>query len=699
MIPLAKDWFREYAIFNVPPDPPPEQIRTTRPSASSTKVNVDHVNSLDRELLPLFAFRDDEKVDRLLEAAERALGDKQLKGYSNGNGDLSDDAVIDSYAELFSPRVEERYGVKRDEWMWIEYEQDATRLIRSGLIYAIKSILARLFGRQIISVETPLHPLYGDGGPITDAGERVDIVIMNPEYNHFYALCEAKRSAVLKNAVVLTSHYDFLLVDFSHVEGLDRQIMYKAFFYMVLWKCKFMWLSSFEFSIILQMHQTSVGAAVSYSQKLNQDGRSEPFRALLGMMLAQLGEVTVRDPDLDKQVEKYRAQEFPRKPFGGSGGGPRGGSGGNGWNDIHPNWLEKTERTSGKGKKRGNSGQGGRTSGSKKSVRRPHAITNKVDPIISLRLTRSASRQLMSHNTSKTDKGSTPVIRIAGIKCLGPDLERNALFELVPGVQFPSFPSTAEVPFLRVVGGKGTGATGILYKTQLRKADGTKHFYALKLVDGLRPGRGNVNFCADLYNEYINYSLLQVAKHDKHLEEVINRVTTACFGLYRLKDCSWFMLITEWAGEPLKESWVIPENGDKDELLASLTLFHSLGLEHRDCDEKNIVFNPKTKLFKFIDLCDAVWHDCPGFCDCEEMVVRWEILNDGSVTSVNPLEFQRRVMDKYGMEFCNLRKVLAWDGLVNIYDLGKCLREFADGYEESRKEAKVNFLGYNYSYS
>ncbi|KAL5481189.1 hypothetical protein ACEPAI_10130 [Sanghuangporus weigelae] len=470
MIPLAKDWFRENAIFNVPPDPPSEQIRVSRPSASSTKVNVDHAY-------------------RSLRTDSRRH--KQLKGYSNGNRDLSDEAVIDSYAELFSPRVEERYGVKRDEWTWIEYEQDATRLIRSGLIYAVKSTLVRLFRWQIVSVETPLHPLYGAGGPVTDAGERVDIVIMNPEYNHIYALCEAKRSAVLKSADILTSRYEFFLVDFSDIEGLDRQILYKAIFYMVLWKCKFMWLSSFEFSIILQMHQTSVGAAVSYSQRLNQDGRSEPFRALLGMMLAQLGEVTVRDPDLDKQVEKYWAQVLPHEPFGG------GGSGGNGWNDIHPNW-QKTDRTSGKGKKRGNPGQGGRASGNKKCVRHPHTVTNNVDPIISSRLTRSASRQLMSYNTSKTDKGSTPVIRIADVKCLEPDLERSALFELVSGVQFPSFPSTAEVPFLRVVGCKGMGATGILYKAQLRKAvNGTRHFYALKLVDGLCPGCGHVNFCAD----------------------------------------------------------------------------------------------------------------------------------------------------------------------------------------------------------
>ncbi|KAL5522870.1 hypothetical protein ACEPAG_8888 [Sanghuangporus baumii] len=398
-----------------------------------------------------------------------------------------------------------------------------------------------------------------------------------------------------------------------------------------------------------------------------------------GMVLAQLDEATVRDPDLDEQVEKYKNEvlELPRKSLGGSDGQKS-----NGRNDIRPNRLLKTDRTSGKGKKRGNSGQDGRASSSKKRVRRPDAVTNNAVPIIPSRLTRSASRQLMSHNTSKTDKSSTLVVRIAGVKCLGPDLERSALFELVPGVQFSSFPSTAEVPFLQVVGGKGIGATGTLYKAQLRKTeDGTKHFYALKVVDGLRPGRGHVNFCADLYNEYSNYSLLQVAKRDKHLEIKYDNHSISDDDVVRC--------------EPLKESWVIPEGGNKDELLTSLTLFHSLGLNHRDCDEKNIVFYSKTKLFKFIDLCDAVWHDCRGFCDCEEMFVRWEILNDGSMTSVNPLEFQRRVMDKYGMEFCNLRKVLAWDGLVNVYDLGKCLREFADGYEESRKEVKVNFLGYN----
>ena len=173
-------------------------------------------------------------------------------------------------------------------------------------------------------------------------------------------------------------------------------------------------LTSFEYVIFLEMHQTSVGPALSYSLTLEQDRKTEPFRALLGMVLVQLGEVDVEGPDLDEAVRKYEQMKRPSGgPSGGSGTGPSDGSGGGsgGWNDIQPDWPTKLERnpdsTSGKGKKRSNSRQGGRASGSKKRVRRPHAVTNNAGPIIPARLTRSVSRQLM---TSKMDKGSTPAI-------------------------------------------------------------------------------------------------------------------------------------------------------------------------------------------------------------------------------------------------------------------------------------------------
>lgn len=110
------------------------------------------------------------------------------------------------------------------------------------------------------------------------------------------------------------------------------------------------------------------------------------------------------------------------------------------------------------------------------------------------------------------------------------------------------------------------------------------------------------------------------------LESPIMRSTATCYGLYRLSDAltTWpkFVLITEYCDtNPVAvESYTVLEHHDKSvdhvshlarwrrefegmdsrAVMDSLIRLHTLGLRHNDTAKRNVVFDNKTKMYKFI---------------------------------------------------------------------------------------------------
>ena len=117
--------------------------------------------------------------------------------------------------------------------------------------------------------------------------------------------------------------------------------------------------------------------------------------------------------------------------------------------------------------------------------------------------------------------------------------------------------------------------------------------------------------------------------------------------------------------------------------MESLFKLHSLGLLHNDAEKRNIVYDAEDKVFKFIDLARSEWHYCQGInFDCGEMYFfggrlfreRRELL----------AQFQEKVINQYGLVFCNLKESVGQEKQDQIYQesIVKNLKERADHYDK-----------------
>ena len=136
----AKEWFRRNAKFRVPPYRPPSQSR------SSSELQTAKLDRISNKL-PRFAFFDERKADRFIDALDDALGDMELQ--AGVDIILPMTTVEEIYSRLFHPEVEKKDGITLVEWIKVTSEFDVSFV---SLIAGHRSLC---FLRAIVSPTMP----------------------------------------------------------------------------------------------------------------------------------------------------------------------------------------------------------------------------------------------------------------------------------------------------------------------------------------------------------------------------------------------------------------------------------------------------------------------------------------------------------------------------------------------------------------
>ena len=110
-------------------------------------------------------------------------------------------------------------------------------------------------------------------------------------------------------------------------------------------------------------------------------------------------------------------------------------------------------------------------------------------------------------------------------------------------------------------------------------------------------------------------------------------------------------------------------------VLESLICLHSLGINHNDPDERNVVFDKKTETYKFIDLCTCSWHLCPGILICMELKImcgKFRIFETDFA-----LDYQEKVIRQNELKFLNTRSFLERREKLYVKKFATSVRQLA----------------------
>ncbi|KAL5480263.1 hypothetical protein ACEPAI_1533 [Sanghuangporus weigelae] len=248
------------------------------------------------------------------------------------------------------------------------------------------------------------------------------------------------------------------------------------------------------------------------------------------------------------------------------------------------------------------------------------------------------------------------------------ELERDS------GVPFPNYLSSAQMPCLKVLG-YHYNINGITYEAVLQNPDGSYNAdepnFIIKTVDASQMEYEKYrNSFEELLSEYETYYPLALAKRAGRFNDVIEKFTPTCYGLYQGKSGfkGVFALVIEHVGVVDLKQYRYWSESNKIALVQSLLALHSLGIFHGDTDERNIAIGRKgvDNNYRFFDFGNSHWHRCPDITDCEELIVQVRILYNMRAPSWNRIDLQERTIREYTLPFCNLEKVVEGEGMESF---------------------------------
>ncbi|KAL5518374.1 hypothetical protein ACEPAH_56 [Sanghuangporus vaninii] len=274
-----------------------------------------------------------------------------------------------------------------------------------------------------------------------------------------------------------------------------------------------------------------------------------------------------------------------------------------------------------------------------------------ADKNASQRITRTMSKLENELNFQEKVRSETPIthrgdsLNVSGLPLIARSQNGHLELERDSGVPFPSLSST-QIPCPKVLSYHDS-VNGFTYEVVLQNPDGScnadKPSFVIKTVDASQMEYEKYrNSFEELVTEYKTYYLLALAKRAGKFNDVIEKFTPTCYGLYQGK------------------------RSDKIAVVQSLLALHSLGLFHGDPDERNIAIRRKGAgdTYRFFDFGNSHWHRCLGITDCEYLKIQVRILYNMHAPPWNPIDLQERTIREYALPFCNLEEVV--DGMESL---------------------------------
>ncbi|EJD08004.1 uncharacterized protein FOMMEDRAFT_164784 [Fomitiporia mediterranea MF3/22] len=667
----ARLWFEENAKFIVPPHEP---IST---STSSSLVSGSNVDRLEVQA-PSIAVFDGGMHTRLIQSLDLALGDTLLQATPQGSAGYTDEEVDGIYSRLFADQVRHRDGIQYDMWESLSNEVVCNRLIDVALLHAVKSVTWRMFGRRIRTRTEPMPPSHGTNASTGNSKERVDMKVED-EHGNVVHLGEGKNPNVMR---ALDSELNRQVFSINLTDNTSNgiKVFNKLIYYMLLWEQDWIWVCCFSKIRFFRIHRLDVGVFLSFSEGLELDLNTEPFRALLALTLINLGLAEYHDFDVARailaNISRVGISQGPHTPgdtYGSSGS--RGPSSTRNSSGSSRTGSTSTPGSASGGRRRANTKK---STGAKKrpSGRKSWPFGTVVEFLtIGRRITRSMS----VIKISATPGSNFPVLG-------------TVEFERDPRAPFPPLPTSAHLNVLYQVGG---ATAGLVYVAELHSAnDCRRQNYIIKVVHHEWQDHDQYfNSPEQLKKEYKSYYLFASAKRAGGYDEVLEKFTVTCYGLFRLRrqgePQDVFALILDYAGPTLQVQVDQLPMEEKKSVLRALLGLHIMGAYHGDTHERNIV-RCSDGSFKFIDYGNSEWHKCPGMQKCREL--ESETCNVFSLFGFRPppidvAEFERSVLDQYPSAPYNLEEKMGRNTLERINEESAVKRlcvlaaEYARGYE------------------
>ncbi|KAL5534940.1 hypothetical protein ACEPAF_3030 [Sanghuangporus sanghuang] len=651
---VAADWLLEHAMFAVPEYKPPSD------SASTSIIKENHAKFVVANA-PEMAFYDKDMANRCIDALERAIAGKRLQLSIRGNNGLPNSEVRSKYEKLFHPGCLKQDDIPKDDWLLLTNEIVCNRLTHNALLFALKAVTFRLTDKEIYTVTEPLQPnvkkgkFDGTKSTVDTLKENVDFAVCDKLGNgRALFLIEGKTPNVLHGLAALLDGAP-LIIDMNDQSGLGRKVLNEAIYYMYLWNIEYLVATCFEFSIILQLHEIRDDDeevpvfVLSYSEQLDQNMDSKLFRTLLGMTLVQLDEA-----ELDDKFDAKAAYDA--------------------W--VAHRRAEADARVEARASRRGDRGGGGTKRTFEETIGRQIAASG-ADRNTSQRIARTMSKletemkfqEKVGREAPITHRGDS--LYVSGLPLIARSQNGHLELERDSGVPFPNLPST-QIPCLKVVS-YHDGVNGITYEAVLQNPDGSynadKPNFVIKTVDASQMEYEKYrNSFEELVTEYKTYYLLALAKRAGKFNDVIEKFTPTCYGLYQGKSGfkGVFALVIDHVGVVDLNQYRYWSGSDKIAVIQSLLALHSLGLFHGDPDERNVAIRRKGAgdTYRFFDFGNSHWHRCLGITDCEELKVQLRILYNMHAPPWNPIDLQERTIREYALPFCNLEEVV--DGMESL---------------------------------
>ncbi|KAJ4473890.1 hypothetical protein J3R30DRAFT_3684842 [Lentinula aciculospora] len=523
------------------PAPTPNPASTSRTptqnskksSGGSTDVSDAEVKLLDKAWKPVAGWRDVEMVDSLCKALHTYLGERSvtLTGI--------DEMLLQV---CFQPYIDGNRT--KPGWLYNNSEADARAMVNE-VIQAV-SFVMNILG-------FPIYVLNNYKVPVEGFHSLVDFALMAKKVK---MLTEIKAPQVLEKALTKLEGQSMRISTQSGGPS-DELVLNKACLYMSSHKVNWLALTSHHKWIFFRLHPSSDKEPepyISYSSVEMMENNTRPFRALLAMMLATVGEIKVVDSNVDKTVPLPVIEE-----------------------EEHHSSESSQEDQDKIGSYRGSG-----------------PVTKKE---YDLRPKPTGPRP--------TD---SPELLVGWTRRKVPDTEW-LLFYALDGTKQCSSLGAAPIR-LWLQCDVGQGSTGVVYEAKLNIDDDddntrTSHSYAVKTVVKRRSGniKGAV---ARLFHEFEAYRKIEQArKHGK-----FGHIAPRCYGMYESRGL--YALILDYEGESLDDDdWASLTEKEKSAIYKLISDLHYLGIGHGDLEPRNVVRNSEGS-YKIIDFDKWWFHDCPG---------------------------------------------------------------------------------------
>ncbi|EJD03476.1 uncharacterized protein FOMMEDRAFT_146995 [Fomitiporia mediterranea MF3/22] len=280
------EWFKKNAIFYLPnqafdhDDAHPSL--TKAPSTSTAPVPPSSINADTLiKAMPDYAFHDCTLAERLIKIADDAL---------DCVNPISEDRFQNEYLPLFSPYCDYVDGtrkVKRLVCKTMHNKKDGCNWAQNTLCDAINFTINDLFG-----IDIRMDTEYSHDKTVAVSTEKVDFMLINSDTGKKTLMGEMKQPSVVEGKTSLAYMVPALKVSFTEKKGEVLPPVYaKCVFYLLSHTQRHIVLFWCTGLTIFDSRNVDAGGndCVAYSPIVEVEGKSEPFRVLLGLLLVSEG--------------------------------------------------------------------------------------------------------------------------------------------------------------------------------------------------------------------------------------------------------------------------------------------------------------------------------------------------------------------------------------------------------------------------